>query len=105
MKHSDYIRSKNWKKLRLKVFERDNKWCQDCGVVEATEVHHLHYRNYLNEKMEDLISLCRICHGKRHGLIKDHHTVLDEEKMFGGYFNCYSHMVHSEIERIMNKND
>lgn len=105
MKHSEYIKTKKWQQLRAKVFERDNKWCRDCGLVEATEVHHLNYQNYLNESIDDLVSLCRVCHGKRHGLIKTHNFIKTESEMFGGVFDSYSEMIHAEFDRLMDKDD
>lgn len=85
-----YINSKskdtkrNWYfKKRLqgnykKVIERDNRTCQFCGSTEKTEVHHL---NGMGEKglrgesrkelpcdhsLENLITLCRLCHRAMH---------------------------------------
>lgn len=33
-------------------------------------LHHITYKNLFNEKPEDLILLCAVCHMKEHGLIK-----------------------------------
>ncbi len=105
MKHEDYIKSKKWRQLKALVLKRDNNTCQDCKVVEAKEIHHLHYKNYLNENLEDLVSLCRVCHGKRHGIKKSHLPVNEEEKIFDGVFSSYSEMIHSEIDRINEKDN
>lgn len=63
--------------LKEKVRERDNRTCQDCGVEEAElpqrlDIHHkIPFRLFGVEKhekaneIENLISLCRSCHGKR----------------------------------------
>ncbi len=39
--------------------------CQKCGFGSLTlETHHLHYRNFGNEKFADLIVLCKKCHAE-----------------------------------------
>lgn len=61
--YAAYIHSKDW---RLKADERlklDGGVCCVCGK-KATDVHHLTYDNFRNERMEDLVSLCRQCHDK-----------------------------------------
>ena len=54
--------------LRCNVLARDGWVCQDCSST-ATDSHHIipksHFgRNmkYLCERMENCISLCRVCH-------------------------------------------
>ena len=61
-----YLSSVAWKSKRREVLVRDGYRCQ-CGAV-ATEVHHKNYDTVGNEALEDLISLCRGCHEKRHGI-------------------------------------
>jgi len=60
-----YLNSAKWKSKRFDVLHRDNYTCQSCGSI-ATEVHHLHYRNFGNEPLDELTSLCRECHQKIH---------------------------------------
>ena len=57
-----YLQSTQWDLKRKQVLQRDNYICQNCEVIKATEIHHLHYRNVMNENLEDLISLCIPCH-------------------------------------------
>jgi len=86
-KHLEYLKSDEWKLLKLKILKRDNYLCQDCLLIYpeilklfknfnsdfikykrlATEVHHLDY-NYKQTLLESAfcISLCRICHQIRH---------------------------------------
>jgi hypothetical protein len=62
-----------WQKKRLKVFERDNWQCVECGDTETTlHVHHLKYTTKFpwNEKSINLITLCNSCHAKAHRLLK-----------------------------------
>ena len=65
-KYEQYLNSKEWKKLRKIIFERDKNKCCICKINEASDVHHLTYKNLFNEKMEDLISVCRDCHLEIH---------------------------------------
>jgi 5-methylcytosine-specific restriction endonuclease McrA len=41
--------------------ERDDS-CRVCGSKESLDVHHRTYRYRGEERMEDLITLCRPCH-------------------------------------------
>ena len=53
---------KFWKEIRLVVIERDGNQCRGCEATEDLEVHHRTYKNWGKEKIEDLTTLCRICH-------------------------------------------
>lgn len=81
--------SGTWKQKRRYILERDHNECQDCrerlltardkGIVlkewekkirRATEVHHIKELKQFPELALDddnLISLCYLCHNKRHG--------------------------------------
>lgn len=48
------------------VLERDKK-CLRCGLKENLVVHHKHY-NLNKLTYQDLITLCKSCHKKEHGL-------------------------------------
>lgn len=65
-KYSTYIQSDKWKDIRSDVLERDQNLCQECKTNPAVEVHHKTYENLFNEKMEDLVSLCKDCHSNIH---------------------------------------
>ena len=64
--YNEYLYSDQWKNLRTDVFKRDNNICKVCNSNKATEVHHLTYLNIFNEKLSDLISICRSCHKEIH---------------------------------------
>ncbi len=54
--------------LRNAIRQRDNYKCQLCGVsqmecIEKLSIHHIDY-NKKNNSIQNLISLCRNCHGK-----------------------------------------
>lgn len=50
---------------KMNVKERDDYSCQVCGSFEDLRVHHKD-KNPLNNKMENLITLCDACHKKLH---------------------------------------
>jgi 5-methylcytosine-specific restriction endonuclease McrA len=57
-----------WKRLRREIRKRDDYTCQECGKRQASgkRAYHVHHINYdLNDlRPENLITLCRPCHGK-----------------------------------------
>lgn len=64
--------------LRNKVRERDNHTCQECGYTEeqlgyTLSCHHIDY-NKKNNRMDNLISLCRSCHSKTNWHSRDNWT-------------------------------
>jgi 5-methylcytosine-specific restriction endonuclease McrA len=64
--YNEYLRSDQWRRLRAKVFERDNYLCQGCRVNRATQAHHLTYARVGREMLFDLISVCDPCHESIH---------------------------------------
>ncbi len=70
-KHGDYMKTAEWRYKRDLVLKRDKYLCQDCLTNPATQVHHKTYRNTDFTGMEpafDLVSLCRPCHERVHGI-------------------------------------
>lgn len=57
-----------WKRRREEIRKRDGYICQECGEtqVPGERKHHVHHINYdLDDlRSENLITLCRPCHGK-----------------------------------------
>ena len=65
--HRRYLQTPKWRAIAATVRKRDGYRCQDCGRGGILlDVHHLTYKNWKNEKLEDLVTLCRKCHIKRH---------------------------------------
>lgn len=61
--YSLYLTSKHWKMMRAKVFKRDNRKCQQCGIEEQSmHVDHIQYTEFGKEEMDDLQTLCFNCH-------------------------------------------
>ncbi len=56
-----------FRKIKKLIRERDNYTCQECGKQfkgkNQLDVHHVDY-NKKNTKPENLITLCKSCHGK-----------------------------------------
>lgn len=76
-----YIHSHDWDLKRNERIELDNHTCQICGTTERMlQVHHRSYKNLGNEPMDDLITVCSVCHE----IISDiEHTRLDEKLVDG----------------------
>lgn len=64
--HNEYLNSEEWKRKRIKILERDKHLCQGCLSRQATEVHHITYKNWKKEFAFELLSLCSPCHKRYH---------------------------------------
>jgi len=62
MWYDHYLRSEQWQQKRQAILERDGH-CVKCFRERSLVVHHLTYKRVGNELLEDLITLCRQCHG------------------------------------------
>jgi len=50
-----------------RVLERDDHRCQECGSTEGLTIHHLiPQRESGTNKLCNLVTLCGVCHLKRH---------------------------------------
>lgn len=47
------------KQLRMII---DGHKCSKCGSVDGLHLHHVHYKNYFKEHLQDVKILCTICH-------------------------------------------
>ena len=61
-----YYRGKDWKQIRIKIWKRDDFTCQRCGNGwDQIVAHHIiPYRISKDNSFNNLITLCRKCHGK-----------------------------------------
>lgn len=66
----NYINSKQRKEKRKQKLAESKGMCEKCGSNERLQVHHLNYDSIFNEKLSDLMTLCKKCHLKTHGLRK-----------------------------------
>jgi hypothetical protein len=79
--YSERLRDPRWQKKRLKIFERDDWTCRECGRQDNTlNVHHKFYlrgcRNPWDYTAEWLETLCAGCHDRREGAIEYLHRAL-----------------------------
>jgi 5-methylcytosine-specific restriction endonuclease McrA len=59
------MRSPEWHRKRQQRLKLDHNTCQKCGATSKEyrlEVHHLNYDRLFHERMEDLQTLCILCH-------------------------------------------
>ena len=66
LEHNKYLQTDTWNHKRNKRLNFDDYLCQGCFESTATQVHHLSYKNWQDELMFELISVCNECHIKIH---------------------------------------
>lgn len=60
-----YMLSQAWSEKRRRVLERDNYQCKACGSKKYLQVDHLTYARLCDEWLEDLQTLCLLCHAEK----------------------------------------
>lgn len=68
--YKQYLQSYDWRCKKINKLEQVNYKCEQCGydgVVIPLDVHHKTYERLGNERLSDLIVLCRTCHKAQHG--------------------------------------
>jgi len=68
-KYQEYLKSKQWYALRLKILSRDDYTCQHCHCKVTSYTANVHHKTYIrlgDENLSDLITLCIPCHEKEH---------------------------------------
>lgn len=68
--YQEYLESTKWKEFRKKAFEHYGRKCNKCQTTKNLQIHHLHYNNIFNEKLEDVRVLCKYHHEETHGINK-----------------------------------
>lgn len=66
MCYTDYLKTPHWREKRKYVLESKGRICIECGSTKKLDVHHLTYKNFGDELMDDLVVICRDCHKKLH---------------------------------------
>ena len=66
--YSIYLKSDEWKLIANKCKLLAGNKCSLCHSTKSLQAHHLNYNNIGEEKQEDLVCLCSICHSKKHGI-------------------------------------
>jgi 5-methylcytosine-specific restriction endonuclease McrA len=65
----EYRNQPEWQQRRREALARARYRCQmDASHDAPLDVHHNTYQSYGDERLEDLVVLCRSCHQKVHGI-------------------------------------
>ena len=64
--YGTYLRSVHWQTMRRLAHDRAQGTCELCGRGGQLDVHHKTYERIGEERLDDLIVLCRSCHSKFH---------------------------------------
>jgi hypothetical protein len=65
-----YISSNVWKAKAFDAIEAAGNKCQLCNSPKFLQVHHRTYDRLGKEPLDDLITLCNMCHSKFHKIGK-----------------------------------
>lgn len=69
--YAERRKTTEWAVLKNRIHRRDQYRCRLCGTQERQlHVHHCTYDSYGTENLEDLITLCNVCHQNFHSLSK-----------------------------------
>lgn len=61
--YKKYIVSERWKAKRQLWFDTFGKWCRACGKSSGPiQLHHYDYSRLGNERLSDMVALCKQCH-------------------------------------------
>lgn len=77
----------HWDSLRVSALERDGHACRCCPNDAASgiplEIHHRHYANWGHESLDDVVTLCVLCHDAITSRIREttEYTVAPPERM------------------------
>lgn len=95
MSYYSYLHSEKWRKKRNLVYERAMRnasssntfgiceWCKLEPTTDCLQVHHLTYKRLYNERLEDLVLLCPVCHTSAHQKLNENEVnMMNEEKNF-----------------------
>lgn len=77
----------HWNNLRIAALERDGHACcccpNDAGSGVPLEIHHRHYANWGHETLDDVVTLCVLCHDAITSRIREttEYTIAPPERM------------------------
>lgn len=70
------MRSAKWQEIRIRYY-RSKLWtklldrkCYCCQQKKPCDLHHKTYKRFENEKLSDLVAICRECHTEVHKIEK-----------------------------------
>ena len=61
-----YRRSASYLLLKQLLLRYYKHRCANCGATEKLQLHHVHYKNFFRERIEDCRILCQSCHQSGH---------------------------------------
>lgn len=64
--YDEYMSSPEWQSKREQIAARCGGICEECKILGVFHVHHLTYKRFGNELLEDLQGLCFDCHQAKH---------------------------------------
>jgi len=64
--YEEYLKTKHWTNIKKLMYKTFYYQCSACKKKKDLAVHHLTYERVGEEKLSDLIYLCRDCHKSIH---------------------------------------
>ena len=68
--NKNYYNNQSFNLLRKRIFNRDDNSCKICRSTQKLNIHHWD-KNHDNNKLDNLITLCYICHAGIHRIYKE----------------------------------
>lgn len=63
----DFLKSEHWRLVKISYNKiNTTKKCEICGNTGEMHLHHLTYKNFCDENMNELIRVCKSCHSIIH---------------------------------------
>jgi hypothetical protein len=89
-----FLKSEQWKSVRLEALVREGGRCQICGLESiSNDAHHIWYPENIYETVPDQLAiLCRPCHDFLHAVMPDCKTRNEEDgkAIFSKFSNAIS---------------
>jgi hypothetical protein len=73
--YDEYIKSKHWRQKKEEYKKHFKYQCTMCEEKKELHLHHITYERIGNERLDDLVYLCKTCHGKIHEALKPNETL------------------------------
>ena len=65
--YPDYLKGDHWRGVKERYFaSKLKKECNVCKRKDRLDLHHKSYKRFGNERLTDLVYLCRTCHSRLH---------------------------------------
>lgn len=63
----EFLKSEHWKIVKIEYNKLNpSRYCELCKNTGEMHLHHLTYKNFCNENMNELIRVCKNCHENIH---------------------------------------